>query len=574
MHSKRPLLLMLLAHAAAMEAADLRTWDGRHSIERIEVQVVYFVPRDRQPLVDWQERVDYFRRRIEQFHTREFQGQSTLSTSRPEEPFLSERTTAELREGDGDDIFFRTLREVDRRLDFAPRAPVPGETRPFPILLVLSEINWRPLDDFYRLNPGANGPIFEGSYSDGQHFPGAKSGGARATYLAREGKGWGLVSADGWRVPYRGTDCVVYHEGCGHTVGLPHPEPGNGSVMSFGQYEGWISESWLDRDQKVRLGWTPPAAEPDLAGDLFTHFRAIPDPVVPRPGEEATLQLDWPQGAQVESLRVRVQTDVRGPWVEQAVPDTRAADPLRRVSLGRFDRPTPVSYRVDARLADGQTVELWGYFQVRTARDVPVLPAAPLAELVALPAAAVTDPLPDPAAEIDLLAQIDPARDAVQGEWQLVDGRLESPKAYGARLEIPVDVPTAYELTVIAEPLDPPNALNLGQILQDHRFVVLLNYTPDNRARSALENVDGENVGNATTRQGPLFVQHRLSQIQVRVQPGRVTATVDGCRVIDWTGDATRLSLSDYWQTPHERLFLGTYDCRYRFHRVTLRPLP
>ena len=308
----RATLLMLAAAATTCSASDLRTWDGRHSIGRIAVEVVYFVPRDRTPLPDWRERVDYFRRRIEQFHAREFQGQSQLTTRRPDEPFVSERSTAELRDGDGDAIFFKTVREVDERMNFAADAP-PDNREAFPILLVLSEVNWRPLDDFYRLKPGPDGPVFEGNYSDGEHFPGAESGGARATYLEREGKGWGLVSADGWRVPYRGTDCVVYHEGCGHTIGLPHPEPGNPSVMSFGQYEGWISESWLDRDQKARLGWTPPDVEPELSKDLFTHFKALAEPTVPQPGEDVALEVRLARGCRSDPPAVAVSDRRRRP---------------------------------------------------------------------------------------------------------------------------------------------------------------------------------------------------------------------------------------------------------------------
>jgi len=53
-----------------------------------------------------------------------------------------------------------------------------------------------------------------------------------------------------------------------------------------------------------------------------------------------------------------------------------------------------------------------------------------------------------------------------------------------------------------------------------------------------------------------------------------VTVTCDGRELIHWQGEPQRLSLSDYWKTPHDNaLFLGAYDCRYRFHRVTLTPL-
>ena len=44
--------------------------------------------------------------------------------------------------------------------------------------------------------------------------------------------------------------------------------------------------------------------------------------------------------------------------------------------------------------------------------------------------------------------------------------------------------------------------------------------------------------------------------------------------MIAWKGEPSRLSLSDYWRTPCENaLFLGAYDCRYRFHRLTLTPI-
>lgn len=354
--------------------AGTRTWDDKYDTSQITLTVVYFVPSDRAPLVDWRERVEYYTRRIDQFHQREFQGQSKLQVTIHPEPFVSEQSTADLRAGEnnGDPVFFRTLGEVDRRLKFANPRP-----ESFPILLVLSEINRLPLDDFYRLHPTDTGVEFEGNYHDDQHFPGANSGGARAAYLSDRGVGWGLVSADGWRVPLRGSDCVIYHEGVGHTVGLPHPEPGNGSVMSEAQYRGWISESWLDTDQKVRLKWTPDTNAPSSEQlKLYTEFRALPEPRVPQPGEQAALVCDWPKDGGLKSIRVRIQTSLRGPWLELPVsPGEDGAAPTK-LPLGTFDRPTPVSYRVNVELNSGDTAELWGYFQVQRNREF-VVPANP-----------------------------------------------------------------------------------------------------------------------------------------------------------------------------------------------------
>ena len=101
--------LLIACGTTATWADGLATWDGKHSIDKIDVTVVYFVPRDRTPLPDWRERVDYFCRRIRQFHEREFQGQSVLTTKPLEKPFRSARTTEQLRSGDGDFTFFQTL---------------------------------------------------------------------------------------------------------------------------------------------------------------------------------------------------------------------------------------------------------------------------------------------------------------------------------------------------------------------------------------------------------------------------------------------------------------------------------
>lgn len=559
-----PLLLPTLA------IGQTRTWDGKHETESIAVTAVYFVPADRRPLVDWRDRIDYFCRRIEQFHQREFGQQSTMRATVHPEPIVSKLTTATLRVGDGDAIYYRTLSEVDRRLKFAT-----SQRQAFPILLVFSDINWRPLDDFYRLRPESDGKfVFEGNYTNRQHFPGAASGGARAAYFADRGVGWGLVSADGWRVPYRGSDCVVYHEGCGHTVGLPHPVPGNGSVMSLGQYKGWISESWLDKEQKLRLRWEPQAVESNMQMDLFTQFRAIPEPLVPKPNESIALKLDWPDETHVAKIRVRYQTSLNSPWID--VPQSWETDAPESAVLGSFERETPISYRVDATLKDGETAELWGYFQVRSDPNANPQPIALLDDLnLESGGAAQTDVIAAmPDKQIDLLQDIDPETNWSVGKWGVENGKLQSPKSYGARIELPPLAFEEYRMTAIIEPLDAPNGLLFGQYLGNHRFATLIHFATGNVASSALENVAGRNVGNETTFSGNLLKQNQLSQVVITVEKSRVRVRVDGRLIIDWQGKSGELSLGDYWSTPNEKsLFLGAYDCRYRFHRLTLEPL-
>ncbi len=575
--------VLLLSEVGNLLATN--TWDDAYDTSRIEVTMVYFVPSDRTALSDWRQRVEYYSRRIEQFHQREFQGQSKLTTIVHSKPFISGLSTQQLRVGDANQIYYRTLNEVDQRLQFAPSTDEARKKRnAFPILLVLSEINWRPLDDFFRVKSTENGYVFEGNYNAGQHFPGATSGGARALYNPQRGIGWGLVSADGWRVPYRGSDCVVYHEGCGHTVGLPHPEPSNGSVMSMGQYRGWISESWLDKEQKTRLGWVPKEVAVNSQQELFSTFRALPSPLVPQPGQPVRLNLDFPRDAEVKLLRVQLQTSVTGPWIE--VPQQWQEQTPRFVRLGTFDRPTPVSYRVRAVLKNGETQELWGYFQVRSDAKKPPLPDPSVALDLLQTQREDSDAGEGkgPEREVDILAMASPIgedEDAEKkaaiwslGDWSWSDGVLTSPKRFGARFQLPYSPPDEYRLTIVLKPLDDPNGLLLGNVLGDNQFATLFSYRTANGYANAIENIDGRNVGNESTVRGAVFTRGRVSQVVVTVKKTGVSMMVDGRRLINWQGSAASLSLSEYWATPDKKaMFLGAYDCRYRFYRVTLEPL-
>jgi len=350
--------IVLILAAPPTRADAPHTFDGKHEIGTIDLSVVYLVPEDRTPLADWRERVDYFMKRIEAFHRRESSGKSTLRIRVHPEPLVTKETAERLRGKSPDETFFNSTGAAKAALKW------PGNRDGFPILLVLSDINWRELDDFRRTRLIGGEPKHEGNIAgDGRHFPGAESGGARAIYSPEAGLGMGLVSADGWRVPYSGSDCVVYHEGVGHAIGLPHPEPIDDSVMGTGQYSFWINQTRITPSQKRALGW--PTVENKEPTDLFTAFTAIQSPTVPKPREPVRLKLTWPEKAKLREIKVRVQTDLHGPWV--TLPGDVSGTPPARLPIGSFDRPTPVSYRVDVTLEDGQAVELWGYFQVKPA---------------------------------------------------------------------------------------------------------------------------------------------------------------------------------------------------------------
>jgi hypothetical protein len=295
---------------------------------------------------------------------------------------------------------------------------------------------------------------------------------------------------------------------------------------------------------------------------------------VPAPGQEVVLQLDWPEDAEVKSLRVRYQTSVAGPWIES--PQQWEDKAPRTAKLGTFERETPVSYRVDAELKNGAKAELWGYLQVRTDANRPVQPhlrSTDLIESAEIPTSAKeVERWSDK--QVDVMAMIDPAACWHAGTWAMVNGRLQSPKQFGARLELPYSPPEEYRLVMIVEPLDEPNGLILGQRSGARRFVTLFDFRPRGEGLSAVEDVNGRNVGNETTYKANLFRKNRPAQVVVTVKKGGVTMVADGRTIVDWKGSSDALSLSEYWKTPNEEaLFIGAYNCRYLFHRITLEPI-
>gem|GEM_PF-4760787 len=52
--------------ATGRVVAEMKTWDGRHSIAVIDATIVYFLSADREALPDWRERIDHYAERLRQ----------------------------------------------------------------------------------------------------------------------------------------------------------------------------------------------------------------------------------------------------------------------------------------------------------------------------------------------------------------------------------------------------------------------------------------------------------------------------------------------------------------------------
>ncbi len=80
------------------------------------------------------------------------------------------------------------------------------------------------------------------------------------------------------------------------------------------------------------------------------------------------------------------------------------------------------------------------------------------------------------------------------------------------------------------------------------------------------------NVPTETTHLGQVLRKGELSEVVVTVKNGIVQVSVDGKQIIDWKGDASRLSMNH--QIPNnEAHAIHTSCCRYRIHRLSIEPL-
>lgn len=357
--------LMTLCFLTQPAFAQMHVFTGEQPIKNIDVQAVYYVASDAEPLSDWYDRVRYLVNRMESFHQHEFGDQSQLDITLHSKPFIASATSGGFPTDDVNRFFYHIVLEV------ADSDHIEFQEGDFPIVLVFSDMNFsQSYDNWTRICDG-EGCLFEAPHSEcaghvtasGEDRPGSRCGGSRSVYWKEKQMGYGLVTADGWLVPIRGSDCVSYHEGIGHAINLPHPFPLNNSVMGLAQYEGYIHETWMDEDQKRALGWEPEELDTDT---LFSAFMVTHEPGKPRPDEPVTVTASIPIEFPIQRIRLQYQTGLDEPW--------KSVSPRRytegETTYVNWEIPgvalnESVGYRVRVSTTSGEREELWGYYKVR-----------------------------------------------------------------------------------------------------------------------------------------------------------------------------------------------------------------
>ena len=176
--------------------------------------------------------------------------------------------------------------------------------------------------------------------------------------------------------------------------------------------------------------------------------------------------------------------------------------------------------------------------------------------------------------KLDLLKQIDLSRDAVSGHWRLEDDALiASGGDWESRVQSPAFVPDDYRISVVATRMPgspaPMQGIAIGLVVDKFQTMFLID-GPGGTA-SGLEFLDGKSwQENETTVAGPLLQDGVPARIECTVHKRQVQVMIDGRQVVDWRGDAKRLSVGSTWATPDwRRLFVGAF-CGVRFSKWEL----
>ncbi len=188
-------------------------------------------------------------------------------------------------------------------------------------------------------------------------------------------------------------------------------------------------------------------------------------------------------------------------------------------------------------------------------------------------AAAVT-----PGQWVELLRSVDPARDAVNGQWEWQGDSLALTGGEGARaLMLPVRVTGSYELQVRFA----RTAGYDGLVFPLSVGSAQASLTLSGRAGAAhgLECIDGKNcVDNETSVKPGILQNNRAYSLHIRVvlekDLAQVQATLDGLPLISWRGPVSALSAIDMWKLPRQNTIgLSSWGSNVVYYSVRLKML-
>ncbi|MBS0205133.1 MAG: serine/threonine protein kinase [Planctomycetes bacterium] len=173
---------------------------------------------------------------------------------------------------------------------------------------------------------------------------------------------------------------------------------------------------------------------------------------------------------------------------------------------------------------------------------------------------------------IDLLAIIEPERDAIHGVFQKnADGSITFPNNLrNSKLRIPAELPAEYEIYADIDSPGDGHQLVYNFPMAETRGELIIDC--HGRTCTGLF-ADGSIEKNVTSFSGTLLPRGS-HQLILGVSPTGVQFRCDGNLIVDWRGNPRRLQNNPFYAVPGNRcLGLGSWTCAYRINKLEVRPL-
>lgn len=267
------------------------------------------------------------------------------------------------------------------------------------------------------------------------------------------------------------------------------------------------------------------------------------------------------------------ETRLAGPLLKPGIPVRLDCTVTKDAVRVQADGKTIVDWKGDFRrlgmpgdwaLADSRRLCLGTTRQFKI-RDIKIGPPLPAPKIPQQPTPAIGKP-------IDLLALIDPARDAVTGTWER-DGKNVRTMAdtIRSKLVIPVDPPTDYKLTVKVARESNDQALILNLPIGDSKAGLVIDGAGKTVSGVYVDEVD---FGRFIPSYRSILIPQGPAQEFVCFVRGNGIKVMRGDTVVvDWTGNPDRLVLHPELQTPGRRIGLVSWDSKFRFEKLELEAL-
>jgi hypothetical protein len=174
---------------------------------------------------------------------------------------------------------------------------------------------------------------------------------------------------------------------------------------------------------------------------------------------------------------------------------------------------------------------------------------------------------------IDLLALVDPARDAIVGKWERRGNDLAATGG-GADLAIPVLVAGDYDLELRLTPIDGSGYLGMSLPVGATGVNV---YFSRVSSKCGLSRVSGKgHDANETTNRNAIVENGRsyvvYAKIAAQEKSAQIQVSCDGAQVILWQGPLSALTLNHRTGMPSQP-GLEAWNCNVIFHSIRLRML-